>query len=914
MKYTYESQKKALKYLIENAPHDIEKFQSLYNVEVEGKNRAEVDLHDILFSDVWNAEEKVQLIKLYGHNDEKKHEYRVWTYKTYESDIGYSCGIEGLPLIDECIKEKNFSGVQALLSLGAHISVATITRIIKYIDNPSERYKFCELIINYYKDKESIKAYTGTGTLCYLTEIPTLCDRYPIYSEVFGGRKELWKTVSSMESICATNDLELVKLFLPTVKKIDPLFMFAVKTKNIEMVKLFIDAGADVNFQDLEFECDNGRRLFKTPLKIAIDNNDLEMVKFLHQNGANLDFVDKSERMQEFIGNLGKEESEKETHQYKDDWDRHDYIIWTKTPLEYAITLGAASIIDQDLINNNSTRKNDSFEKQFKDRIDIVKYLYENGATFGEGQINYTDLICFAIKSDDFDSTKYYFEESLKKGIKLDFVKIINFIHNPGVVKKSYSLRHYKIFEEGANPWFRLCEEYSKKIDTENYNRNVKLMLEKIFNEFCFNDYQFDKYRDVITDFSKALPKDMLKDIPAIFGVSFKKLEEVLSLGYDINSVENNKNIIMEYIININRHVDIEIINKLISLGANINYQNPQNGNSALSCVMLKLPEYDFGKFIDNFNRETGQLYYPPEEYEKEIKSLVKAIIELSNQEIIMSKSVKADVCWGIKPGYPQIIYNEILEALSKKGFKVDDDYVNKSITFLDKSYSLEYVTNPWGYLWNLYSNFANKPIETNYKFPKIENAKNFKYGTEQSNNLFALINEHLKRNFATSVEEIQEPDKIVNERYYYNSIEHKCEDRTALQAAQDKLLSEISRYIGNLDYRQIIALIDNFSLIDIKSIIRNKLLPIAMNVGDKKLCRELVKRGATIIYYDENGHDVTSKKYSAEQINIFLSLNEEYNPNQECEDLLAEIGCGDKVLSKKMKPVRKSKNPQKTS
>ena len=48
MKYTYESQKKALRYLIENAPHDMEKFQSLYNVEVEGKSRAEISLHDIL--------------------------------------------------------------------------------------------------------------------------------------------------------------------------------------------------------------------------------------------------------------------------------------------------------------------------------------------------------------------------------------------------------------------------------------------------------------------------------------------------------------------------------------------------------------------------------------------------------------------------------------------------------------------------------------------------------------------------------------------------------------------------------------------------------------------------------------------------------------------------------------------------
>ena len=71
-----------------------------------------------------------------------------------------------------------------------------------------------------------------------------------------------------MEAICGTNDLELVKLFLPTIKNINPLFMFAVKSKNIKIVKLFIEAGANVNFQDLEFERDN-RSLFKTPLKYA---------------------------------------------------------------------------------------------------------------------------------------------------------------------------------------------------------------------------------------------------------------------------------------------------------------------------------------------------------------------------------------------------------------------------------------------------------------------------------------------------------------------------------------------------------------------------------------------------------------------------------------------------------------------
>ena len=893
MKYTYEIQKKALKYLIDNVPHNMDLFYELYNVEIEGTDRAEVGLYDILFSDVWTTEEKEELIELYGHNDKERHEYSHWNYKSYERDNGYSAGIEGLPLIDQCIKHKNYSGVEALLNLGEHISVATIMRIIEYITDPKERYKFCELIINHYKDKECIMAYKGNGNQCYLRKIPSLCDRYSDDGGYYD--RDYWRTISSMENICETNDIELIKLFLPTIKNINPLFMFAVRSKNIEMVKLFIDAGADVNYQDLEFK-DIDRKHLKTSLKIAIDNNDLEMIKFLHQNGANLDFVDKSEKMQEFTKKI-----EKEVHKYKENYDRQDYISLTKTPLEYAINSGAASIINPDIISNNSAIKNNSYEKQFKERIEIVKYLYENGATFGDGEINYTDLICFAIKSDDFETTKYFFEEALKNNNHLDFAKIISFIHTPGIVKTSYySSVHYKIFEEGANPWFKMCEEYSKKIDNENYNKNIKLMLKKIFKDFTFNNYQFEKYREVITDFSKVLPSEDKKEIPAVFGVSLNNLEEVLDLGYDINCINTDgSSIFMNYINN--SDINVEVIDKLISLGANPNYQS-SDGKNALSCAIAKFPEYDFEKYIDIFNRETGKLYHAPDEYEKNKKIIVLKMIDLSNQDIIMSDSVKQAVYKKITPGYSQIIYNEILVALSKKGFKVGDDYFTKSIIALDKSYFSEYVTNQWEYLWNLYSNFSNKSIETNHKFPKIETAKDYKYGKEQSNNLFTLINEHLKRNFATSLEEVQEPDKIVNEGYYYDSINRKFEDRTSLQKNQDILLNEISRYIGYLDYHYIMALINNFSIIDINSITRNELLPKAINAGDEKLCRALIKKGITIICYDEIGHDVTSKKYSTEQIDFFLFLDKEYNPNQECENLLKEIGCEDIDFFKKLK------------
>ncbi|MDE5586923.1 MAG: hypothetical protein K2I72_00965, partial [Bacilli bacterium] len=374
----------------------------------------------------------------------------------------------------------------------------------------------------------------------------------------------------------------------------------------------------------------------------------------------------------------------------------------------------------------------------------------------------------------------------------------------------------------------------------------------------------YDNYKDFVRKFSKQLTKEELKDIPAVFGVSFDNLKDVLELGYDINCVDEEGNsILMDYLSR--KDVTIEIIDSLDSFGVNPNYQNPKTGNSALSCVIMKLPIYDFGNFIRNCDRNTNELCNAPEEYEKEIKALVKRIIDLSSTEIVTSESVKQAVYHIIKPGYPQIIYSEILEALSKKGFKVDDDYFTKSITFLDEMYSKDYITKPWEYLWNLYSNFDNKSIGTNHEFPRIADAKKYEYGTEESNLVFSIISEHLSRNFATTKEQVKNPEKIVGKL-------------TSLEKAQNTLLGEIERYIGILDYRQIMTLIDSFPIIDVGSIIRSNMLLCAIYLEDIDLCKELSKRGCTIVCFDENGTDITSKRYTPEQISLFSSINKEYN------------------------------------
>lgn len=284
-----------------------------------------------------------------------------------------------------------------------------------------------------------------------------------------------------------------------------------------------------------------------------------------------------------------------------------------------------------------------------------------------------------------------------------------------------------------------------------------------------------------------------------------------------------------------------------------------------------------------------------PEELEKKVKNALLTLIDLSNSEVIKSEAIKNAVYHAIKPGYLQIIYNEILEALAKKGFAVSDEYFTASIEFLEKLYSKEYVVDPQKYLRNLYNNFSNQSIGTNKHFPEIEKAKEIKKDTPESDELFKLIITNLDRTYITAVNQIDEPEKIVGQNY--STFGNKPENITAKMRAGNILLSEIVRYIGNLSGNQILKLVDRYPIINLNYKWYNSLgqgqsiLTIAMDFKDIKLCKGLIKRGASIVCYDENGHDITSKKFDQKHIEVFMKLNPEYNPDQEFDSLLLAIG-----------------------
>ena len=386
-----------------------------------------------------------------------------------------------------------------------------------------------------------------------------------------------------------------------------------------------------------------------------------------------------------------------------------------------------------------------------------------------------------------------------------------------------------------------------------------------------------------------------MKTITDIIYVDLSRLKELAALGYDINCTNDlGENLIMYYMSK--RFLeDLSTLDELLELGVNPNYINSKDGSSALSYAIMRLKEYGFEAYLDIYNREAKRLVHDPEEIETEKKAFVKRIIDISNDEVINSEKVREAVRRQISPGYSQIIYNDLLDILTKRGLKMDDGYFCNSISTLEDTYGKKYISNPWEHLWNTYRHFSSFAIGRNYEFPKIEYAQSVEYESEDGEKLYALILEHLNRCFITSRSQITNPDEVLPNRF--NRETNRYGKVTRYQAAQDVLIDEIKRYIGNLDGRYIIKVLDSLPIIDMDSLNRNKVMIEAINAKDEFLSRELIARGVSIVQYDSEGHDITATLYDADTIAAFSTMNSKYNPNQELESLLEEIGCKKRLV-----------------
>ena len=287
---------------------------------------------------------------------------------------------------------------------------------------------------------------------------------------------------------------------------------FAVDNKQYEILKFLIKERTNLNYQDITL---SGRISDKLPIKVAIDNNDLEMVKFLVENGANINHKEDEENINYFKQYV-------ETSDKKKQGIRNSMIL-EATPLEYSINLCEASIKDLD-IDEKIPRKENSIWQNMKERMDIVKYLYENGAKFSDNNINYTDMICFAINSASVDNTKYFFEEALNNNANISFYKIINHIYFP--TRKYLWDRYYdKYFKDEEDSSidlkiFKICDEYAKKMKNDDYNKIVEIIVKRIFKDFYNSERDVEVYKDYLVSLSKILTKQEKRRIPALFNSS----------------------------------------------------------------------------------------------------------------------------------------------------------------------------------------------------------------------------------------------------------------------------------------------------------------------------------------------------------------------------------------------------------
>lgn len=247
------------------------------------------------------------------------------------------------------------------------------------------------------------------------------------------------------------------------------------------------------------------------------------------------------------------------------------------------------------------------------------------------------------------------------------------------------------------------------------------------------------------------------------------------------------------------------------------------------------------------------------------------------------------------------MFYKNELESLIQKGLTTDYKHYKKLVDFVDEDeFTNSSVADLWSYLKDVYRIIPNRLPGNDTMFPRADDLK--KYGEEyiKKENLFGLIVEHIDRNFITSEDQLPAPKAIVAS--YMDKIGSDYAEWTSLQVSQDRLIREISRFIGNIDYKFILELIERYPMLDNYTIFRNAILRDAMDKREFDLCRELIERGYSIYWYNEDGETIPTTGIKKEHRDVFKELG---GINKEEAELMAILQIEPSGKSKNMKPKK---------
>lgn len=465
---------------------------------------------------------------------------------------------------------------------------------------------------------------------------------------------------SIFPDIIKSKNLDLVKKYAKYLKDKEDLTLYlpyATEKGNIDIVKYFLDEGADPNYSP-DSEVDG----YLSPLKIAIKLNDKAMYELLKSYGAK---VDKASRLNEATYQL------EEDYQKKMRIKNRDLRVLT-SPLEYAIMLDEHPTQRADncwyIVNfytGSSKIYYDKVNEGVYNRSLMIDDMYEAS---DKSTIDYTQLLIATFATRNLDLFKKYANYILENKVIIDPSKVMAFFYE-------FKIGEGSVSDDIIDFFLDFLEKYQSK--------DGDLLLDMLKSHYDNRPYHFGyqtiTVNSLLTKILDRLPESKRINIPII--VYVKTLEDVKTLesyGYNVNQLDEDGHNILYHITKEHDKYDgynkgqRELLEYLFD-HCNLSYID-RDGHNILYYMLKKFPtenEDDYGKsrrYENNIEDVTVQLIY---------KMDAKDVTRKDNVSIINGRISSYSSAFGdhIHAEYIYQHHEDLFNALLKKKCKFNDDF-----------------------------------------------------------------------------------------------------------------------------------------------------------------------------------------------------------------------------------------------